>query len=366
MDQDKIYWHAAALIENFGTRKIQKLAKYFGTIKVAWEAPILELVRAGLSEMDATIFTQQRQGLDVERELQELERQKIKFLTLKDLEYPKYLKEIYDAPAILYIRGNLDYDYTRSLAVVGTRKISGYGRIICQELVRQVASANITIISGLALGVDSEAHLAALEARQKTIAVLGSGISDENIYPRQNFALAKKIIESGGAIISEFPPAMNPQKGNFPMRNRIISGLSRATLVVEAPEGSGALITAQSALEQNREVFAIPGNIYSENSAGTNKLIKIGAAGTVICAQDIFDALDITPITAKNSSSVKPGQPLTLDEKVVLDILSKEPTSINVLSKKANLPTSKLLALLTTMEIKNKVRNIGLMQYIKC
>jgi len=195
---------------------------------------------------------------------------------INDPEYPRILKEIYDPPQGIYIRGNIEILNKSGLAVVGTRKATAYGIKATEEIIKNLPPG-LVIVSGLALGIDTVAHRAALKKNIPTIAVLGSSVDDQSIYPRENAKLAYEIIAKGGAIISEYEPPSPPQKQNFPARNRIISGLSKAVIVIEAPEKSGALITAKCALEQNREVYALPGNVFSENSQGTNNLIKQGA-----------------------------------------------------------------------------------------
>jgi len=213
-----------------------------------------------------------------------------KIYTLKDKNYPGLLKEIYDPPEKLYVEGNLSPEEKYPLAVVGTRRPSEYGKRVATELVKNLARLGLTIISGLALGIDGLAHEAALKVGGRTIAVLGSGI--DIIYPASHKKLAEDIIKSGGVIVSEYPPGTSPSKLTFPARNRIIAGLSLGTLVIEAPERSGAMITARFALEQGRDVFAVPGSISNLNSAGCNKLIKMGAK-PVTRSEDVLESLGI-------------------------------------------------------------------------
>ncbi len=210
-----------------------------------------------------------------------------------DIESPVYsqmLKEIHDPPKEIYIRGNKELLNKPGLAVVGTRRATEYGIRATREIVRGLVSANFVIVSGLALGIDTVAHQTALENNIPTIAVLGSSIDDQSIYPKENIKLAHEIIEEGGVVISEYEPPFSAQKHTFPQRNRIVSGLSKAVIVIEAPQKSGALITARCALEQNREVFALPGDIFSENSNGTNNLIKQGAH-PIISLKEIIEEL---------------------------------------------------------------------------
>ena len=200
---------------------------------------------------------------------------KIQILSIKNPQYPLLLKQIYDPPKILYVLGNIDILNNLSIAIVGCRDASKYGKICAKYFAYNLASKGINIVSGLAKGIDSFSHIGAIDAKGKTIAVIGSGL--DVIYPKENEILAKQILKNGGTIISEYPLGTKPNKNNFPARNRIISGLSRGVIIVEAKEKSGSLITANFALEQGREVFAVPGNINSINSIGTNNLIKDGA-----------------------------------------------------------------------------------------
>lgn len=204
-----------------------------------------------------------------------MKKNNIDIISIEDKQYPNILKEIYDPPICLYIRGNKEILNNKSISIVGCRKATDYGRKVARDFAYNISKQDINIISGLAIGIDSEAHLGAVEANKKTIAVLGNGL--DTIYPKENINLSQKILDSGGTIISEYPLGTKPKKENFPARNRIISGMSSGLLVVEAKEKSGTLITVDFALEQGRDVFVIPGNIVSENSVGTNDLIKQGA-----------------------------------------------------------------------------------------
>lgn len=204
-----------------------------------------------------------------------MEKNQIDIISIQDKEYPSILKEIYDPPICLYIKGDKQILNNESIGIIGCRQASNYGLSVANEFAHNLSKQNINIISGLARGIDSAAHLGAVKANKKTIAVLGNGL--DIIYPKENINLVRNILDSGGAIISEYPLGTKPKKENFPARNRIISGISRGILVVEAKEKSGTLITVDFALEQGRDVFVIPGNINSENSIGTNELIKQGA-----------------------------------------------------------------------------------------
>lgn len=272
----------------------------------------------------------------------------MKKILFSQKEYPQLLKEIYDPPKIIYSQGNLLNQEKYPLAVVGTRKMSAYGRRVTEFLVKELAKKGITIISGLALGIDTIAHQTTLKEKGKTIAVCGNGLN--NIYPSKNKGLAEQIVQSGGAVISEYPPETRPSKWTFPARNRIISGLSLGTLVIEAPERSGALITARFALDQGREVFAVPGSIYQENSRGCHKLIKMGAK-PVTCPEDILQSFDFktTPQQKQIFTDFK-------EEKIILEQIKISPSSIEAIIKKTKLEPLKVVSLLTMMEVNGKVK----------
>ncbi len=274
----------------------------------------------------------------------------------KDKNYPELLKKISNPPSELYFNGDLNKKEKYPLAVVGTRKISDYGRQVTEHFVKVLAQAGVTIVSGLALGVDGLAHKTALQAKGRTIAVLGSGLN--NIYPTIHKKLAQDIVNFGGAVVTEYEPDMNPSRITFPARNRIISGLSLGVLVIEAPQKSGALITATQAMKQGRKVFVIPARIYDKNSTGSNDLLKKGAQA-VISPEDILKSLGIKSslIKKKKISDLSP------QENQLLEFLNKEPSSVDDLAEKSDLPAHKIIALLTEMEIKGIIRSLGAGKY---
>lgn len=287
--QEDKYFNAFNLIEGIGPVTFKKLRKYFQSLSLAWSAEKKELEAAGLSEGLSLKIKKEQKEIDPDWQMAKLEKAGIDLITLLDENYPRLLKEIYAPPAMLYLRGHL-LNKEPCLAIVGTRKISDYGRRITPDLARDLADAGLTIVSGLAKGIDTLAHQAVLKSSGRTIAVLGSGLDRESIYPKVNQELAEQIIQQG-AIISEFPLGSQPLAQNFPQRNRIIAGLSLGILVIEAPERSGALITANDALEQNRDIFAVPGPIWAENSLGPHSLIKMGAK-LVNQAEDVLNELN--------------------------------------------------------------------------
>lgn len=355
------YWLAIDGLQSIGPVKFKKLYTYFSTMKDAWEADAREWEKAGIDKNSISNFIEAKKQIDPERVLDEIRQENVKILTILDKDYPAVLKELYSPPAIIYYRGTLPASNDICLGVVGARKISQYGRQITSEIVSDLARNKISIVSGLAIGVDSLAHQTTLDNGGKTIGVLGGGIDKNSIYPSQNRYLAEKIIDSGGAVISEYKPKTLPLKMNFPARNRIISGLSLGSLVIEASEQSGALITAQFALEQNREVFAVPGSIYSPTSKGTNGLLKQGAK-LVTCANDILETLNLDQLQSVIAS--KKISPDTKEEEIILEFLSKEPIHIDILVKQSGLATNTVSSTLIMMEMKGKIKNLGGMNYV--
>lgn len=357
------YWNAFGLLREIGPVRFRKLINYFPSMEQAYKADEQELSDAGLDQKTIEVISIKRRETDIEQEYDKLCRENIKIVTIKDTDYPKLLKEIYAAPAILYVKGDLKNE-EKCLAIVGTRKHSLYGKQTTLEITEALCKIGITVVSGLARGIDTFAHQVCINNNTRTIAVTGSGIDNDNLYPSTNRELAKRIKEHG-AVISEYPVGTLPLKQNFPVRNRIISGLCLGVLVVEAPESSGALITAKYALEQNREVFAVPGPIYSTNSAGTNHLIKSGAK-LVTNIEDIIEELNFTAYTAVTLPLIK-ERVITADsteEKTILNLLNSEPTHIDSLIQKSQLPASQINSLLAMLEINGKIRNLGGMNYI--
>jgi len=278
--------------------------------------------------------------------------EEIKSIDIKDKNYPKLLKKIKNPPKVLYFRGEI-LPEENCFAVVGTRLCSAYGKQVALEIAGDLAEGGLTIVSGLAPGIDTFSHLATVERKKRTIAVLGTGIDEKSIYPKSNFKLTQKILETGGCLISEYPPGTPGSNFTFPQRNRIISGLSLGVLVIEAKEKSGALITAEWAKKQGRKIFAIPGPIHSSNSRGCHYLIKNGAK-LVENANDILEELGLTKITS-------PGLVVGEDEEenLILLALKEEPLYIDKIIEKTKLSAAKVASILAVLEIKNKIRNLG-------
>lgn len=345
----------------FGPVRMRKLSKFFTSPKEAFYAEANKLKQAGLEENVAMEFVSARNKINPDEIMEKMNEENIKVAVVKNNDYPKLLKEIYNPPHIIYYKGELPIDGEFNIGVVGARKFSPYGQMVVEEIVGGLARNYLTIVSGLALGIDALAHNAALAVGGKTISVIGSGLDKQSIYPSSNRYLADKIIASGGGIISEFPIGTPPLKHNFPLRNRIISGLSLGTLIIEAGSKSGALITAQYALEQNREIFAVPGSIFSPVSAGANDLLKKGAR-VVTCAEDILETLDLMQVAAYiDNKKIMPETPM---EEKIFNLLSKTPTHINELIRLSKLDTNVINSTLVIMEMKGMIKNLGNMQYV--
>ncbi|MDD2753370.1 MAG: DNA-processing protein DprA [Candidatus Portnoybacteria bacterium] len=356
------YFHAFNLFnERIGPMRFKKLLGYFGSLEQAWKnGSQQDFVLAGLEEDLAQEIAVRRPQIDLEKELAKLDKENIGIITILDEDYPKLLKEIYDPPHIMYIKGELKQEDEFAIAVVGTRKLSTYGQQVTTCLSRELAQAGLTIVSGLALGIDTLAHLAALEQKTRTIAVLGSSIDRFSIFPAQNKSLAEKIAQNG-AVLSEYPMGSAALPHHFPARNRIVSGLSLGTLVVEAPQKSGAMITANSALSQNREVFAVPGSIFSDKSTGPNSLIKNGAK-LAVCAQDILEELNLQNLASNIAvAKIAPDNP---EEESILKILSHDPLPVDLIVQETKMSAAVVNATLSIMEMKGKIKNLGGMQYV--
>jgi len=357
-NKDIKYWIGFSLIPGIGRVRLTQLENYFDSLEDAWKATPADLKQAGLDSRSIRATTSWRAKISLEAEMEKLERYGVKVFTWHDPDYPSRLKEIYDVPPILYVRGSLLREDEWCLAVVGTRRATVYGRQVTEEIVADLARSKITIVSGLARGIDSVAHRSALETGGRTIAVFGCGL--DIVYPAENANLARRIMQQG-AIISEYPLGTKPRADNFPRRNRIMSGLSLGVLVAEASKTSGAMITARLALEQNREVFAIPGSILSPASSGTNHLIQEGAK-LVHDYTDILEELNLTAVAQQ--MEIKEVIPASDTESLLLKQLSAEPTHIDEVCRSSGLPVATVSSTLTMMEIKGLVKQVGNMNYV--
>ncbi len=361
---DSLYFHALSRISGIGSEKLRKLHDFFGSGLDAWQAGKNDLLAAGLSEKLAAAIFLGRPNISLEDEIAKLSHWNINLLVIHDDNYPILLREIPNPPFILYCRGGNDWIEKPIITIVGTRKPTRYGIDIAREFGKRLAEAGIVVASGMALGIDKEAHRGALEGRGDTIAVLGNGLDDPSIAPRSHLDLAHTI-SMHGALLSDYPPGTPASPATFPARNRIMAGISLGTLVIEAAEKSGTLITARLALDYNRDVFAVPGSIYSEYSRGPHALIRDGA--TLVGSID--DILSTLPLASRSTTSSDTRainlDELSKDEQCILRILGSDTLHVDKLVTLTTLETSSALSAVSLLEMKGLVRNIGNMHYIR-
>lgn len=362
-EDEGMYWLGFSVFPGIGPKRFRLLLNYFKSAKAAWEANVLDLEPI-LGKVLTAKLNEFKRNFILEKYYNELQAKKVSFIRLIDKDYPKLLKQIEDPPFLLYIKGSIpiyssnevsDNERTiqKIVAVVGTRKITSYGKDVTEQITKELVSAGFTIVSGLAFGVDACAHKITMESKGKTIAVLGCGV--DCCSPRENFYLYKQIIESGGCIISEYPLNKEPTKGSFPSRNRIIAGLSQAVIVTEGASDSGALYTANDALELKRPVFAVPGPITSQLSKGPHSLISKGAK-LVTSAEDILKEL-MANGEGQIVSNKKEIKGDNKEEQTIIDLLVNEQLHFDELIRKAKIESSRLGTLLSIMEMKGFLRS---------
>jgi len=357
MDSRK-YWVGFNLVKGIGAVRMQSILDYFGDIERAWHAPYQSLQETGLSSTLCERIIAVRGSVDLDKYWSNIESKKIKVIIQGDTNYLRLLSEISKSPPVLYCMGELKLEDEWSIAIVGSRKTTHYGRQATEEFSEVLADHHITVVSGLARGVDGIAHQAALNAGGRTIAVLGSGV--DNIYPPEHRKLADDISKNG-AVISDYPPGTPPDGYNFPPRNRIISGLSRATIVIEAGVSSGALITAEFAADQGRDVYALPGSIYASQSEGTNRLIQQGAK-PLLNIRELLQDLQVELI--QEHKELRKEYPVDLFEQKILRVLSDKPIHIDEITLSCEMPVSQVTACLSMMELKGLAKQVGGMNYI--
>lgn len=355
---DLKYWVGFNLVPGIGPIKFKQLLGHFGDAGRAWEAEPRELKSAGLDERAIESLLAMRQKISLDQELAKITRAGVKTITWDNADYPPRLRTIHDPPPLFYLQGEILPQDEWAVAVVGTRSPRPYGKQMAEEIASDLARSGITVVSGLARGIDSLAHRAALDAGGRTIAVLGSGM--DIIYPEEHKPLTQAILKQG-AILSEYPLGTPPVAENFPRRNRVISGLALGTVIVEAGEDSGALITADYALEQGRELFAVPGNVTSPKSRGTNKLLQEGGAKLIFSAADILEELNLTMI--QEQRQVAAVLPENETEALVLNTLSAEPMHVDEIGRQTHLPIATVSGTLSLLELKGLVRQVGGMHY---
>lgn len=343
-------------LNTIGNERLKKMLSSGLSFKELWQCSAGEL-RNKLGKADfVEKILKERGSINPDDEMEKLEKLGIAFITVFDENYPKHLKEIFSPPVILYYKGNINILNEHVLAVVGSRKFTTYGKNATEKVVSGLAEAGYVIVSGMALGIDAFAHDATLNAGGKTAAILGCGLDIP--YPATNTNLFKKIIASGGVVVSEYMPGKPPLRQHFPARNRIVSGLSTGILIVEAGIKSGALITARDGLEQNKDIFAIPGPIFGESSSGTNKLLKMGA-NIVTEAEDILEYYGMEAKSKKTKL-----RPSNKTEEAIFKVLEEGQSHVDNIIKESTLESQTIISTLTLMEIKGKVKNLGGMVYI--
>lgn len=357
MDDFRQYWVGFCLVKGIGAVRLRALLDAFGDLQTAWDAPVGELRSAGLSARLIENLEKLRAEVSLEKVWAELQAQGVQVLTWEDEGYPSRLSELDNAPPVLYLRGEYRPEDEWAVAVVGTRRVTAYGRQVTEHIAQTLAGGGVTVVSGLARGVDAIAHQAAIDAGGRTLAVLGSGV--DRIYPPEHRPLAEQVIAQG-ALISDFPLGTPPEARNFPPRNRIISGLSLATVVVEAGARSGAVITANFALEQGREVFAVPGNVLAPQSKGTNRLIQQGAH-PLLDPKEILETLELSLVSEYREARLV--LPTDATEAQLFAALDHEPVHVDEIRAQVELPIEKVTAALAMMELKGMVRQVSGMRY---
>jgi DNA processing protein len=352
------FWIGFNLVKGIGAVRFRTLLETFGDAESAWNASSNDLMQAGLSPKIVENLLKIRSQISLDKIWERIQNQGIQVLTWEDEAYPRHLKNIDQPPPVLYVRGDLLPEDEWAVAVVGTRRVTAYGRQVTEEIASFLAVNGVTVVSGLARGVDGIAHTSSLNQHGRTIAVLGNGV--DMIYPPEHQNLGERILAKG-ALVSDYPPGTAPDGANFPPRNRIISGLSLATVVIEAGNTSGALITATFAAEQGRDVLAVPGNIHAPQSIGTNRLIQQGAH-PILSPQDILEVLNLTMVAEQRAARVVvPSDPV---EARLFKLLGAEPLHVDEIRSQAELPIENVSAALAVMELKGMVRQVGGMQYV--
>ena len=374
---DTKYWVAFTRIPSIGPARTRTLQAAFGTMEAAWHATLDDLRAAGLDARVVAQVRSRRPRIDPDDEMATLQRHGIGALPWSSPDYPDLLKAIADPPPVLFHRGDFRPEDRRAVAVVGTRRATSYGRDACAALVAELAANGVTIVSGMARGIDGIAHRTALEAGGRTVGVMASGL--DMVYPPEHRELARQVA-SVGVLVSEHPPGGRPSSQTFPRRNRILSGLSLGVLVVEAPHASGAMWTVHWALEQGREVFAVPGSIFSPASQGVNRLVQDGAK-LVLSPVDVLEELNLSTLAAPMPMSTTtpappPAQPVEAaprppataakgPEGDLLSLLADEPRHVDEVCREAGLPITTVSGALTLLELKGLVRQVGAMHYVR-
>lgn len=365
MNKELKYWLGFSKLDGVGSASLLDIYNHFRSMKSAWIASNLDWQDVKqLRNSTITTFKEKQKTIDLDKLEEEFLSKNIGVVTIEDEEYPECLRNISDPPAILYYKGDfLNKDFNRTVAVVGSRRCSSGAIENTKFIINGLKSTKAIIVSGGAYGIDTAAHTGAIDSNLETIVVLGGGI--EHLYPQQNIPLFKKILENNGVLLSEYYPETAPDVFRFPQRNRIISGLSKGTLVVEANIKSGALITARLALEQGKELMCMPGLLSNPNTQGTHKLLKEGA-GLVTCSEDIINYLNLEEIASENTEpSNTDFDDLTEDEKTIVDIISYEPANVEKIATKSKIDINNLMIMLTMLELKGIIKQLPGEIYMK-
>ncbi|HET6946736.1 MAG TPA: DNA-processing protein DprA, partial [bacterium] len=359
MGDSKRFWVAFNLVHGIGAVRFASLLESFGDLERAWSASPDDLLACGIGPQAVRRIIEARRSLDLDAEMARLEQSGAQLLTWMDDSYPSRLREVPAAPPVLYTRGHILPGDRNAVAVVGTRRPSPYGQSVARDLGAALGVHGVTVISGLARGIDAIAHRAALDAGGRTLAVLGSGLDE--IYPAEHRRLAEEVA-ANGALVTDYSLGTRPEAANFPPRNRIISGLSRAVVIVEAGEESGALITARFAADQGRDVFVVPGSIYSRASRGTNRLLQEGAA-PMLTPDDVLEA--VRPRSSEDFAPMELAEPDDPIERAVLRLLSAEPAHVDDLAARAGEPIAQVTAALSLLELRGLIHHVGGMHYVR-
>ncbi|MBI2411363.1 MAG: DNA-protecting protein DprA [Candidatus Kerfeldbacteria bacterium] len=363
ISEEIVFICALQSLPSFQLPRFHRLMKHFGNAQAVWEAPVQELRRARVKRENAELLVKERQNIRVEHiraQLVQLQQnQQLELVHISDERYPALLKEIAQPPYLLYCRGDVSLlNAPRTISIVGARKATRYGKDVVHEAVQDLVRASCVTVSGLAFGIDAAVHTETLTANGKTIAVLGSSVRNEEIYPASHLTLAHTILQKGGLLVSEYAPGAITYPANFPDRNRIIAGLTPATLIVEASLKSGSLITARYARESNREVFAVPGSIFSTLSEGTNFLISHGATPWLSCAS-VTDTLQYL-LFNQELGSVPAGVILTANEKHIVDCFANgELLSLDDVIERTGLPAQQCMSIVSSLVLNTVLEDAG-------
>lgn len=358
-DEERAFYVALSTVPDMGPGRMHRLLRHFGSLEAAWDAAPTAWRDAGLERPVATSLERARRRIDPQEELAKLAKAGVSALTWADEAFPPPLRQIPSPPILLYVRGGLEVSDQLAVAIVGTRNATDYGRSVTRRLATDLAASGITVVSGLARGIDAAAHRAALEAGGRTLAVFGCGL--DIIYPPEHRRLAAEVAAQG-ALISEYPLGRKPAADQFPVRNRLISGLSLGIIITESRQRSGALITAEFAGQQGRDVFAVPGSILNQSSAGPHRLIQDGAK-LVMQVEDVLGELNIH--LAARQPELTAAVPLSAEEARILDVLAGDPVHVDEISADTDIPVQQVSSLLTLMEVRGVVHAVGSLTYAR-